>query len=197
MTEGAGARIDDANQQAGDAAGNAKAKAEEATRDQVEQRSDQAGERVASTAEDVRAVGDTLRERGNDTAARLAEQAADYAQKLADYLRGSSADKIIADVEGYARRQPWAVVAGGVLVGFAASRLVRASARHDHDTDEHAEQGRHSDPSASDLPYASGEPVVASVHETPAEPDRAATAAVPLTGDDALDDTSEVSRVHS
>ena len=39
----------------------------------------------------------------------------------------SDADKILSDVEDAARKNPWAVVAGGVALGFAASRFLKAS----------------------------------------------------------------------
>ena len=124
-------RVDQAKNEAKDKIDEAKTKGGELARDQVDQRSPQAGEAVASTAEDVRAVGETLRDRGNDTAARVVEQAAGYAQQAADYLRNSGPNEIISDVERIARKQPWAVALGGLLVGFAASRVLRSSARND------------------------------------------------------------------
>ena len=115
-------------------AGQAQEKAEEAAgqakgqvRSQVDQRSTQAGEQVTSTATDIRSVADTLREQGQEKPAQLAQQAADRAEKLGSYLTESDADRILHDVEDFARRQPWAVVAGGLFLGFAASRLLKAS----------------------------------------------------------------------
>ncbi|MGZ4351156.1 MAG: hypothetical protein ACXVRX_11610 [Solirubrobacteraceae bacterium] len=98
-------------------------------RTQVDQRSLQAGEKVSDTASDIRTIAQQLREQGNDQPAKLAEQAADRAERLGGYLSESSADRILHDVEGYARRQPWAVAVGGALLGFAASRFLKASSR--------------------------------------------------------------------
>ena len=126
-------RVDQAKDTALDKVDEAKSKGADLARDQVDQRSTQAGEKVASTADDVRAVGETLRDRGNDTAARVVEQAAGYAQQAADYLRDTGPNQILSDVERIARRQPWAVVLGGLVVGFAASRVLRSSARSDQD----------------------------------------------------------------
>jgi hypothetical protein len=112
-----------------EAGGQAKEKARGTLREQVDQRSRQAGDQLGSTAGDVRAVGDQLRERGNEPAARLADQAAHHTERLASYLSNSSADRILADAEDYARRQPWAVALGGLALGFAASRLLRASSQ--------------------------------------------------------------------
>lgn len=97
--------------------------------EQVGRRSDETGERLGSVAEEVRYTSDRLRDNGDDTIARLVEQGAEQVERLADYLRGSNAQRILSDVEDYARRQPWAVAAGGAVVGFAASRLLRASRR--------------------------------------------------------------------
>jgi len=120
--------VEQAKGQVGEMAGEAQTKVRAAVEDQLDQRSDQASEQIESVADNVRAVGDTLRERNQDMAAQIADRAAEYAQQLSDYLRESSADQIMRDVEGYARRQPWAVIAAGVMVGFAASRVLRASA---------------------------------------------------------------------
>jgi ElaB/YqjD/DUF883 family membrane-anchored ribosome-binding protein len=94
---------------------------------EVGRRSTQAGERVSSNASDARSVADELRKRGKDAPARYVEQAADRAERLGGYLQESDGDRILRDVEDFARRNPWAVAAGGLLVGFAASRMLKAS----------------------------------------------------------------------
>jgi hypothetical protein len=101
--------------------------AKRTVRDQVDQRSTQAGERVGSTAGDIRSVSEELRKQGKEQPAKLAEQAAQRAESLGDYLQRSDGDTILRDVEDFGRRQPWAVIAGGVALGFAASRFLKAS----------------------------------------------------------------------
>jgi hypothetical protein len=96
-------------------------------RDQVDQRSTQAGERLAGTAADVRSVAEELRRQGKDAPARMVEQAAGQADRAADYLKQASGDRILRDVEDVARSRPWAVAAGGLALGFAASRFLKAS----------------------------------------------------------------------
>jgi uncharacterized protein YjbJ (UPF0337 family) len=98
-------------------------------RDQVDQRSTQAGERLSGTATDVRSMAEELRRQGKDTPARLVEQAAGRADRAADYLKGASGDRLLRDVEDLARANPWAVAAGGLALGFAASRFLKASSR--------------------------------------------------------------------
>ena len=118
---------DQTKEKAQAAAGQAKEKAGSQLRSQVDQRSTDAGHRVGGIASDVRAVGESLREQGKDQPARLAEQAADRAERLGSYLKESDADRILGDVEDFGRRQPWAVIAGGVAIGLVASRFLKAS----------------------------------------------------------------------
>jgi hypothetical protein len=46
---------------------------------------------------------------------------------VGDYLKGASGDRILRDVEDFARRQPMLVAAAGLALGFAASRFLKAS----------------------------------------------------------------------
>jgi hypothetical protein len=94
---------------------------------QVDQRSTQAGERVAGTANDVRSIAQELRNQGKDAPANLAEQVANQADRVGDYLKGASGDRILRDVEDFARRQPMLVAAASLALGFAASRFMKAS----------------------------------------------------------------------
>lgn len=115
-------------------AGQAQEKAQEAAgqakgqlRSQVDQRSTQAGEQVATTASDIRMVAQQLREQGKDQPAKLAEQAANRAERLGGYLKESDTDRILHDIEDFGRRQPLAIMFGGLALGFMASRFLKAS----------------------------------------------------------------------
>ena len=101
--------------------------------DQVDQRSTEAGERIAGTASDVRSIADELRSQGKDAPANLAEQVAGQADRVGDYLKGASGDRILRDVEDFARRQPMLVAAAGLALGFAASRFLKASSSRRYD----------------------------------------------------------------
>jgi len=98
-------------------------------RDQVDQRSTQAGGQVRSTAQALRSTSQRLREEGQDGPARATERAADQAEKVGSWLEQSDADRILRDVEDFGRRQPMAVAAIGLALGFAASRFLKASSR--------------------------------------------------------------------
>jgi hypothetical protein len=101
-------------------------------REQVDQRSTDAGRQVSGTANDARDIAQQLREQGKEGPAKLAEQAAERAEKLGDYLQNSDADRILSDVEDFGRRQPMAIMLGGLLAGFAASRFLKASSTRRH-----------------------------------------------------------------
>jgi hypothetical protein len=95
--------------------------------EQVDQRSTQAGERLSKQVADVRSVAEELRNQGKDAPATIVEQVAGQADRVGDYLKGASGDRILRDVEDFARRQPWLVAASGLVLGFAASRFLKAS----------------------------------------------------------------------
>ncbi|MEX1140755.1 MAG: hypothetical protein WD993_00475 [Thermoleophilaceae bacterium] len=140
------------------AADQAREKAEQAgdrargmAREQVDQRSTEMGQRVTSNAQDVRSVSEELRKQGKDGPARLADQAADRAERLGRWLEQSDGDRILHDVEDLGRRNPWALAAGGVALGFAASRLLKASSRERY-------QRSAADRSLDDMPGQGREP---------------------------------------
>jgi len=116
---------DEAKQKAQEASG----KARDRAREQIDQRSTEAGQRVSSTAGDVRSVGEELRKQGKDGPAKIADQVAERVERVGGYLQEADSDRILNDVEEAGRRQPWAVVAGGLVLGFAASRFLKASSR--------------------------------------------------------------------
>jgi hypothetical protein len=114
-----------AQEKARDAAG----KAQAGLQQQVDQRTNQAGEKVSGTAEDVRSVADELRKQGKDGPAKLADQAAEQAEKVGSYLSGTGPEQMLHDVEDFGRRQPWALLAGGLVAGAVAARFLKASSR--------------------------------------------------------------------
>ncbi len=119
-----------AQEKAQQAAGQARGK----LREQVDQRSTQAGEQVTSTAQDIRTVAAELGKQGKHKPAQLADQAAERAERLGNYLKDSDADRILADVEDFVRKQPGAVVAGGLALGFLGSRFLKASSQKRYQT---------------------------------------------------------------
>jgi hypothetical protein len=94
----------------------------------VEERSTQSGEQAIKFAESIRQSSSSMREQGQDGPARLAEQAADRVQAVGLYLRDNDGDRILGDMEDFARRQPLVVAAGGFVLGLAGARFLKASA---------------------------------------------------------------------
>jgi ElaB/YqjD/DUF883 family membrane-anchored ribosome-binding protein len=119
-TEQVTERVQDMTQQA-------KGKTRDQLRDQIDTRSTQAGEQVRSAAQAVRRASAQLGEEGKETPAKVVGQVADRAERLGTYLTEADGNRILRDVEQFARRQPWLFVGGSAVVGFFASRFMKAS----------------------------------------------------------------------
>src|SRR5215211_7588586 len=126
--------------------------------EQVDQRSTQAGERVAGTASDVRSVAEELRNQGKDAPARLVEQVAGQADRVGDYLKEASGDRLLRDVEDFARRQPMLVAAAGLALGFAASRFLKASSSRRYESGPESYGARSYDRTYGTVSYDTGTP---------------------------------------
>jgi hypothetical protein len=133
----AGSTTDQARDKAQEVGTQTKEKAQEMgsqardrVRTEVDRRSTQAGDQAGSTAQALRRASDQLRQEGNEPVARGIEQAADRVERAGTWLRESDGDRILREVEDFGRRNPLAVVAGGIALGFAASRLLKASSRN-------------------------------------------------------------------
>jgi len=171
-----GSASDQAKDKATEQAQQVKRQASGMLRSQVAQRSTDAGQRVGGLVSDTRSISEELRKQGKDQPAKLAEQAADRAERLGDYLKQSDADRILGDVEDFGRRQPWAVIVGGLALGIVASRLLKASSSNRYEQRRSQAHGQLPARTTYDtLPATSGihaEPVTAgpAVPSTPVTP---------------------------
>jgi len=127
-------QVQEVGERAQAAVGEATAKADVKVREEIDQRSTDAGTQLSASAHALRSSSDELRSQGNAMAAQVADRAADQAHRLGAYLEDADADRILVDVERLARRNPWAVVVGGVVVGAAASRFLKASSERRWET---------------------------------------------------------------
>ena len=73
-------------------------------------------------------------EEGKEAPARAVQQAAQKIEDLGGYLRSADADRILGDVERFARRRPWLTATTGVVAGFLASRFVKASSERRYES---------------------------------------------------------------
>ena len=103
-------------------------------REQVDQRSTQAGEQVSAVGQALSTSARQLEREGKTSSADLIDKMAGRAETLGSYLRSADADRILGDVEGFARRRPWATAAAAAIAGFAASRFVKASSDRRYET---------------------------------------------------------------
>jgi hypothetical protein len=116
-----------AGEKAHEGAQQVREQARTAVRSQLDVRSTQAGEQASSLASTIRTAGGQLRDQGNARQADVAEQAARQVERLGAYLSDTSADRMLDDVERFARRRPWVIGALGFVGGLAGSRLLNAS----------------------------------------------------------------------
>ena len=126
-----------AQDQAGKIAGRAK----NVISDQLDQRSTDLGNAVGTHVDNLRTIAQTLRDQNQNSTANLAEMAAERLSGVGDYLRTTDGDRLIADMESLVRRQPLVGVGAGILLGLAASRMLKASAadRYSRYSDDYAQ----------------------------------------------------------
>lgn len=115
------------SEQVGEKAEQVRGQAGERVRQELDTRSTQAGEQMSTTADAIRKVSEQLRNEGKHGPAKYGDQVAERAERLGRYLSQADTDKLLRDLEGFARRQPWLAAAGGAVLGFLASRFVKAS----------------------------------------------------------------------
>lgn len=126
-TDKAKHKAEDVAHEAQSRAQDALARAEGPAKKQARQRSAQAGQRLDETGKDLRSVSDKLKEQGNDNAAQMADQLAGRVERAGSYLQNTSPESMYHDLEDLARKNPWAFAAGGLVLGLAASRFIKAS----------------------------------------------------------------------
>jgi hypothetical protein len=101
----------------------------------------QAGEKLLSSVEEQKAAGadfvsgvaGAIRRAANEfdkdvpQAAQYIRLAADQIGTVSDAFRRRDLNQLVADIQGFARRQPTAFLGAAVLAGFAAVRFLKTS----------------------------------------------------------------------
>jgi hypothetical protein len=105
-------------------------------RHQIDDRTTQAGREVRSFAQALRRSGSELQgEAGGTSMSRVTSGVADRLERFGGYLEGAKGDDLLRDGERFARERPWLVAGAAALVGFTASRLMKASSERRYDSD--------------------------------------------------------------
>jgi hypothetical protein len=120
-------KVQETAQQVQQKAGEVKEQARGRLTSELDNRSTQAGEQVQSVAGSVRRTSENLRIEGQEGPAKIMDAVAERAERFGGYLKQSDADRMLRDVEDFARRQPWLFAVGGLALGFVASRFLKAS----------------------------------------------------------------------
>jgi hypothetical protein len=121
------AKAGDVAQEAQQKAQRTAAQVQDKMREQIDERSSQVASQITEQVSDLRSVSESLRGEGKDGPAKAADRLADYAEKVGSYLDAKDSHALLADAEDFGRRQPLALAAGGLALGFAASRFLKAS----------------------------------------------------------------------
>jgi gas vesicle protein len=106
-----------------------KGQATDRLREQLNDQAGRLGDRVQPFPEALRRAGAYLDSQGNAQGASAATNAADRAEQLASYLHEADGDRILGDLEDFARRRPWVVGAVATTAGFVAARFLVASSQ--------------------------------------------------------------------
>jgi hypothetical protein len=95
---------------------------------QVDERSTLLGRKAGAIAQELHTVAGQLRTSGvPGSATAYVDRGAELVDGLGQYLQEADSDRLIGDLETFARREPWAIAAGALVAGFAASRFLKAS----------------------------------------------------------------------
>jgi ElaB/YqjD/DUF883 family membrane-anchored ribosome-binding protein len=119
--------VSQAHDQIQQRAGAVRGRAGETMRREVDRRSSDLGDHADSVARALHRSAEQLEQEDKRAAASAAHQAAEGVERAGRYLREADSDRILGDVEGFARGRPW--LAGGLAaaIGFVAARFLRAS----------------------------------------------------------------------
>lgn len=102
--------------------------------DQIDGRSSDLGNAVGAHAGNLRSMSGSLRDQGQASTAGLVDMAADRLERVSDYLTQTDGERIVHDVEDFARKQAVVTAAVGVIGGFLAARVLRAGATRRYGT---------------------------------------------------------------
>lgn len=128
FTEKAQDKAQHTAQTVGDKTQEASDKAQDYVAREADKRSGQAGHWMQKTGRDLHDTSKSLREKGDPTMAGLIDAAASGLETYGSRIQDMDAGEIRDELAGFIRDNVWAVAAGTLFVGLAASRVLRVSA---------------------------------------------------------------------
>lgn len=148
-----GGAVEQAQEKVGAGVEQAKSSAGSLIRSQVDERSSQLGEQLHGAVQALRQAEQTMEQEGTP-GSQLVERAAAEVERTARYLSESDGRRVLNDLEGVGRRNPWAVIGGGIVLGFLGARFLKASSSRRFE-----EYRKTYESSWAPQPLPSGEPV--------------------------------------
>jgi hypothetical protein len=121
-----GGAIEQAQEKVGEGVEQAKSSAGSLIRSQVDERSSQLGEQLHGAVQALRQAEQTMEQEGTP-GKQLVDRAATQMERTARYLSESDGRQVLNDLEGLGRRNPWAVIGSGIVLGFLGARFLKAS----------------------------------------------------------------------
>jgi hypothetical protein len=110
--------VQGAAQQVQERAHDVRGQAREQLTQQLTKRSSDAAEQIRGIANAFRKTSQQLRTEENERPAAALDQLATRGESLARYLEDANGDRMLRDVEGFARRQPWLFTGGALVCGL-------------------------------------------------------------------------------
>jgi ElaB/YqjD/DUF883 family membrane-anchored ribosome-binding protein len=93
----------------------------------IDERSTQLGQQLREVAEAFRQAGDNLHSESDGAPAQVVNGLSERVERVGTYLEESSSNRLMHDAEHFGRRNPWAVIGGGIVLGFLGARFLKAS----------------------------------------------------------------------
>jgi ElaB/YqjD/DUF883 family membrane-anchored ribosome-binding protein len=94
-------------------------------RRQADRGSRELGERLNAVADGLESRSDQFAEHEKEIASGIARYVSLVLRRAGTYLERTDSTAMIQDARAFARRQPWTVVAAGLVAGFALSRALK------------------------------------------------------------------------
>jgi hypothetical protein len=120
------APVQQVQEKLGEGVDQVKSSTENLIRSQVDERSTQLGEQLHGAVQALRRAAETMKDEGTP-GTQLVDRTANQVERSARYLSESDGKRLLNDLEGIGRRNPWGVMIGGLAAGFLAARFLKAS----------------------------------------------------------------------